>query len=267
MTRAVPEAPATHFRLSEESWAEIAQAYRNGATARELAVKWKVSPTTIYRYACRDGFTKKANSDAIARAHARMIEDEEAADLAGGGLVPADPPHATPGALKQRALEDMARAMAAGRVAEADRLGRLVLTLGKVSGARGDDEDEYLDEDGVRRKVGPIQTTFEEFVNKVFPLIEEVALKMLGDRYHGPAVFSRAVMRWRAATFGPECAANDYREICAGGWSETVYDSDGNILPGWGSSNLRHPQVEAPPGYTGFEKAREGQARRSHPSP
>jgi hypothetical protein len=255
MSRAVPEAPATHFRLSQDSWAQIAEAYRNGATARELAARWKVSPTTIYRYACRDGFTKKRDSDAIARAHAQMIADEEAADLAGGALGAADLPDATPAALKRRALEDMARAMAAGRVAEADRLGRLLLTLGKVSGSRDDDD---MDDGEAPRKVGPIKTTLEQFVEAVFPLVEEVALKLLGDRYHGPAVFSRAAMRWRAATFGPECAANDYREMCAAGWTDGVYDEDGNILPGWGSSNMRHPQVDAPPGYKGFEAARGG---------
>ncbi|MDO9223250.1 MAG: hypothetical protein Q7U20_05995 [Caulobacter sp.] len=255
MTRAVPEAPATHFRLSQDSWAQIAQAYRNGATARELAVKWKVSPTTIYRYACRDGFTKKRDSDAIARAHAQMITDEETADLGGGYLAPASLPDATPGALKRRALEDMARALAAGRVTEADRLGRLLLTLGKVSGFRDDDDDD-MDDDDVPRKRGPITTTPQAFAEAIFPIVERVALQMLGDTYHGPSIFSRAAMRWRAATFGPECAANDYRQMCARGWTKGVYDEDANILPGWDSPNVRHPQVEAPPGYKGFDKDR-----------
>lgn len=79
MTRAYAEAPATHFRLSAETWAIIAEEYRNGATAKDLGAKWKVAPTSVYRYACRDGWTKKKMGDARARAHARMVEDEEAA--------------------------------------------------------------------------------------------------------------------------------------------------------------------------------------------
>ena len=79
MTRAYAEAPATHFRLKPETWALIAEEYKNGATAKDLAAKWKVAPSSVYRYACRDGWTKKGMGDARARAHARMVEEEEAA--------------------------------------------------------------------------------------------------------------------------------------------------------------------------------------------
>lgn len=152
----------------------------------------------------------------------------------------------------------MARAMAAGRVAEAERLGRLALTLGKMGAPDPGRAADGYDRDGVPPQRPPIDMAakVDVFAEWVFPYIEEVALKLLGDRYHGPGIFSRAAMRWRAATFGPECAANDYAEMLAGGWTGGVYDEDGNILPGWGSSNLRHPQVPAPPGYKGFEEAR-----------
>jgi hypothetical protein len=160
-------------------------------------------------------------------------------------------------ALRKRAMADLARALASGRAAEADKLGRLVLTLGKISSS-GDGGDGGLDDDGVPLKRPPISTTYEGFIESIFPLVEEIAVKMLGDRCHGPAVFSRAAMRWRAATFGPECAANDYREMCAAGWTQGVYDEEGNILPGWDSPNMRHPQVDPPPGYNGFEKDRDG---------
>lgn len=79
MTRAYAEAPATHYRLTAETWAIIAEEYKNGATAKELGAKWKVAPSSVYRYACRDGFTKKSMGDARARAHARMVEEEEGA--------------------------------------------------------------------------------------------------------------------------------------------------------------------------------------------
>ncbi|CAN1513855.1 hypothetical protein MCEMIH16_00881 [Caulobacteraceae bacterium] len=258
MTRAVPDAPATHFRLSEESWAEIAAAYRNGATARELGARWKVSPTTIYRYACRDGFTKKRDSDAIARAHAEAIANEETADLAARDVQTVPLPDIHPEALKQRALEDMARAMAAGRVAEAERLGRLALTLGKMGAPERRPGDAEFDQEGIPQQRPPIDMAakVDTFAEWVFPHIEKVALKLLGDRYHGPGIFSRAAMRWRAETFGPECAANDYAEMLAGGWTGGVYDENGNILPGWDSRSLRHPQIPAPPGYKGFEETR-----------
>lgn len=63
-----------HYRLSEETWTEIVEAYRDGATARELAVKWKVPPGSVYHHACRDGWSKTKNGDERARAHARSVE-------------------------------------------------------------------------------------------------------------------------------------------------------------------------------------------------
>ncbi len=78
MTRAYVEAPATHYRLSADTWAIIAEEYKNGATAKDIGAKWKVAPSSVYRYACRDGFSKKTMGDARARAHARMVEEEEA---------------------------------------------------------------------------------------------------------------------------------------------------------------------------------------------
>lgn len=254
-----PNSHATHFRLSPESWIEILEAYQNGATAKELAARWKVAPGTIYRYVRERGFTKKANSDAVARAHAQAMADEEAAaDLRAQGSLPVPPGDIHPEALKQRALQDMARAMSAGRVAEAERLGRLALTLGKMGAPDSGRAADAYGPDGVppQRPAIDMAAKVDVFAEWVFPYIEKVALRLLGDRYHGPAIFSRAVMRWRAATFGPECAANDYAEMLAGGWTDRVYDEHGNILPGWDSPNLRHPQVPAPPGYKGFEEAR-----------
>ena len=282
MTRAHPDRSASHLRLSPETWAEIAQAYRNGATARELARKWKVSPHSIYRYACRDGFTKKAGGDAVARAHAAAVEAEDEAARAaiyggrrddGGGDAstdPAPPPAAEPEALRQRALEDLARAMAAGRVDEASRLARLALTLAKVAPttAAGDgrpvdaEASEMLEEgecfidpaeppDSPKRKAwarfamrlrrqGDLSA--ERWAEEIWPLIEKTAIGMLGDRRTGPALFSRETFRWRAKTFGPECAANDYEVMRAGGWAKGIYDDEGNILPGWDYFSRLHPK-------------------------
>jgi len=306
MTRAVPDAPATHFRLSADSWALIAEAYRNGATARQLAARWKVSPTTIYRYACRDGFTKKARSDAVARAHAQAAVEEEEAGFAALGLTAdynearrltgmgpvvlspplptpaAAPPDARPDALKQRALEDMAGALAAGRVAEAERLARLTLTLERLAAigerapadrhaddrAGGADDEDVDDEDDPtlspprraflrdpRNRIDPSEpwgspareamgrraqaAAFEEtklaegFAEQLWPLIKRVAEGMLGDRSSAPAIFSNAVLRWRADTFGPEVARRDHDHLFACGVGECYYDEAGAIREGW----------------------------------
>jgi len=168
MTDAHAEAPPTWFRLSEESWAEIRNAYRNGATARELAARWKVSPTTIYRYACAGGWTKKRDSDAVARAHAAEIAAEERADLetlrpsgggsgGGGGAprhkalateIPAEPwagaETLDPGTLWKKALADSARSAAAGRLAEAQALAKLAESYQRMAGRAEPDLDLIL---------------------------------------------------------------------------------------------------------------------------
>lgn len=279
MIRNRPKPHATHFRLTEDSWKLIAEAYRNGATARELAAKWKVSPTTIYRYACRDGFTKKHHSDAIARANARKWAEEEAAGYAAlgmteeynearrlAGLAPVDPPppppapDADPPAMRRRALEDMSRAMASGRIAEAERLGRLVGTLDRIGGGGGggpsgsdDDEDSFengapgfiepgLPYDHPRMKAwrrfakaqGREQDLkAEEAAERLWPLIRQVATAMLGDACHGPALFSRAVLKWRKENLGPEVAQRDYESLQRSGAARHYYDEDGAIREGW----------------------------------
>lgn len=60
------------------------EAYRDGATARELAVKWKVAPGSVYYHACRDGWGKKTNGDDRARAHARAVEAADAVRAEAG---------------------------------------------------------------------------------------------------------------------------------------------------------------------------------------
>lgn len=67
MANADPHAPATWFRLSPESWAKIGAAYKRGETAKRLAQRWKVSPSSIYRHASAEGWTKYDNGDDIAR--------------------------------------------------------------------------------------------------------------------------------------------------------------------------------------------------------
>lgn len=94
MSKSHPDARPTWFRLSEASWAQVAEEYRNGATAAELGAKWKVSPTSIYRHACKNGWTKKAHGDAVAREHAAAFEAQaeaaRRAALGGAGPLPGE---------------------------------------------------------------------------------------------------------------------------------------------------------------------------------
>lgn len=66
MANADPQAPATYFRLPPDAWVEIGEAYKRGATARMLARKWKTSPSSIYRHARAEGWTKRDNAEVIA---------------------------------------------------------------------------------------------------------------------------------------------------------------------------------------------------------
>ncbi|WP_426037053.1 hypothetical protein [Brevundimonas sp. DC300-4] len=73
MAKAPPEAPATYFRLSDETWALIVEEYANGATAKQLGAKWKVAPNSVYRHVSAAKMTKRDCGDQRARAHARSV--------------------------------------------------------------------------------------------------------------------------------------------------------------------------------------------------
>ena len=166
MTRAYVEAPATHYRLSAETWAIIAEEYKNGATAKDLGAKWKVAPSSVYRYACRDGFTKKSMGDARARAHARMVEEEEAAarslNPVGSRALKAlfspppvdDPDASDPAALARQATLASGRAMRGRLWAEAKALAGLAESYARLAEreraprGRSDPMDAPLDAEG-----------------------------------------------------------------------------------------------------------------------
>jgi hypothetical protein len=94
MSNSHPNARPTWFRLSDDSWAKIADEYKNGATADELSAKWKVAARTIYRRAGQHGWTKKAHGDAVAREHAAAFEAQaeaaRRAALGGAGPLPGE---------------------------------------------------------------------------------------------------------------------------------------------------------------------------------
>ena len=172
MTRAYVEAPATHYRLAPETWEIIAEEYRTGATARDIGAKWKVAPSSVYRHACKDGWTKKGMGDARARAPARMVEEEEAASRAlhpvgsralKGLFAPErgdNPDAADPAALSRLATLASGRAMTGRLWAEARALAGLAESYARLAdrGGRGGDafdpgEPDEAAFEAVRRKV------------------------------------------------------------------------------------------------------------------
>ena len=178
MSKSHPDARPTYFRLSEASWAQVAEEYKNGATAGELGAKWKVSAASVYRHACKDGWTKKGHSDAVAREHAATVEAEAAAArraaLGGAGALPGElwpagaeddhgnadgeafaagsgatspPPLSTdPSDLKAATLTRLAAAIREGRDQEALRLTTLVDKLGKLSESGETGREAFADD-------------------------------------------------------------------------------------------------------------------------
>lgn len=67
-----PDAPA-HYRLSTETWALVLAEYREGATAPELARKWRVSVHALRRQITQSGSSKRdwGDEQAVAQAAAR----------------------------------------------------------------------------------------------------------------------------------------------------------------------------------------------------
>lgn len=152
MGYAKADAPPTWYRLSDESWAEIRRDYQDGATARELASRWRVAASSIYRRSREGGWGKKSGSDALARENVRAIEAEEQADgeaawpgtkgprtpLRPGALAAlfeAGPDEEAVSAadLSHTAVQAAGRAMRQGLLAEAQTLARLAEALGRVA--------------------------------------------------------------------------------------------------------------------------------------
>lgn len=143
--RATIEAPATHYRLSPETWAEIVEEYLDGATAKEVAAKWKTSAGSVYRWTkeLKPG-GKRGNGEARARAHARLVAEEEEAVGTGrsvgsralkGLFAPAradDPDAADPAALAQAATLASGRAMKGRLWNEAKALAGLAETYARL---------------------------------------------------------------------------------------------------------------------------------------
>lgn len=242
MSKSHPDAPATWFRLSEASWAQVAEEYKNGATAGELGAKWKVSASSVYRHACKDGWTKKGHSDAVAREHAEAAEaeaeaarraafggagspsgaprpagdadaDDEDAFAAALGAPPPPPLSTDPSDLKAATLARLAAAIREGRDQEALRLTTLVDKLGKL-GESGETGREAFAEDHDPERARLMLTGFvdwrptrahvEHETAYMFRSIFLIALFMLEKPEQVPGLFKRRVMRFRRDYLGED---------------------------------------------------------------
>lgn len=241
MSKSYPDARPTWFRLSEDSWAQIADAYKNGATAGELSAKWKVSARTIYRYASLYGWTKKAHGDAVAREHAAAVEaeaeasrraalggagalpgelwltgdedDDEEAFVAGSGATPLPPLSTDPSDLKAATLARLAAAIREGRDQEALRLTTLADKLGKLSESGETGREAFADDhDPERARLmltgfvdwRPTRAHVEHETAYMFRSIFLIALFMLEKPEQVPGLFKRRVMRFRRDYLGED---------------------------------------------------------------
>jgi len=148
MTKRHPDDPKpTWFRLSAESWAMIRTEYLNGATARALAKKYRVSPTSIYRHACQEGWTKEAMAEAVSRKSVADAEreageavaaakqrDDELASLVERIAIEEDAADIA-AAIERRALAQASAAMVQGRSKEAQALASMAEMMRKRAAA------------------------------------------------------------------------------------------------------------------------------------
>ena len=228
MTEHSSETPPTYFRLSEASWAEIGEAYRNGATAKELSALWRVAPGSIYRHACKEGWTKKTSTDAVARAHvaARRAEADERrtagasparARRTGGVAACGPPPSSDPADLRAAALARLAGAIHDGRDHEALRLSALVQRLDKLDGPGGGarpglvdpgpscpPDGGWPDDGGFFVDWRPTREAVERETETMFREIALISLALLLAPERVPAIFQRRVYRFRRDFLGQD---------------------------------------------------------------
>ncbi|WP_395442922.1 hypothetical protein [Caulobacter sp. UC70_42] len=235
MTKTHPDARPTWFRLSEDSWAKIAAEYKNGATAAELSAKWKVSSRSIYSRAGKDGWTKKAHGDAVARAHAdAQTEAETTARLRRPTPLPGEvwltdddaaeafsaaPLSTDPSDLRNAAMARLAAAIQDGRDHEALRLTTLADRLARLTAPQPPSEAALAGAtaegfDGERAKLlmtgfvdwRPTKAAVEHETDLMFRSIYLLALAMLLKPESVPALFKRRVMRFRRDYLGEDDA-------------------------------------------------------------
>ena len=151
----IPDRRAAHWRLKPETWAIVMAEYQGGATAPELAAKWRVSIHAIRKKITQTGAAKRDHGDAQAQAQAQARDwdaSREAARTAfrrrvEGLFVTSG--HAAedtdmPGRLSRQAVQAAGRAMRAGLWEEARALLGFGETFQKVAVLERDPQADEL---------------------------------------------------------------------------------------------------------------------------
>lgn len=144
---AIPDRRAAHWRLKPETWAMVMAEYRGGATAPELAAKWRVSIHAIRKRITETKSAKCDHGDAAAveqargwdasRETARTAFRDRVFDLFACGLDDAEDTD-DPGRLSRQAMMAAGRAMREGHWEEARGLLAFGEQFAKVAGMERD---------------------------------------------------------------------------------------------------------------------------------
>lgn len=149
ITPPLSDRPA-HYRLKAGTWEVILKEYVEGATAPELAAKWRVSEHALRKRITEHGATKRDHGDAQAITQAAMREEALAQALAearandpearAGRLfdgVELDEAESDPGVLGKAAVLASGRAMTGRLWAEAKALAGLAESYGRLAKTAG----------------------------------------------------------------------------------------------------------------------------------
>lgn len=141
-----PSAPGEgpgHYRLSTETWLVILREYVEGATVRELSMKWRVSEHAVRKRITQHGATKREWGDRAAAAQAKAREEavriarENSPEARAARLFderPDDPPElADPEFLGRVAVLASGRAMGDQLWTEAKMLTSLAESYGRLT--------------------------------------------------------------------------------------------------------------------------------------
>ena len=241
----------TWFRLPEGAWALIREEYLAGATAKEIAAKWRVSPTSVYRHACQDGWTKERRGEAVfdrwreeteARVEAQKLHIEEQAQAAqalaeerGPLLLPGQADPAAPGGSAGAVEAEVIRPEDAARqalVKSAEALVRISQAHPELAAAPADAGSDEAEDDQVRAAL--------------WVHIARCAARLLCDPERSDDGFGRAARRWRAEHLGPEVAEADRQAALKARRYRQFYHRDGSIRDGLGVDGPQDEDVHPP---------------------
>lgn len=141
---------------------------------------------------------------------------------------------ADPGLAVKRSLRAASCALAEGRAGEAQALIKAAEGVARLYQLVGPLPLPEAPVDGALRREQGLPgdpDVFEAFMEEVWQLAGMVARELVAPEPEVPAVFARALYRWRARHLGPAVAAQDRKRIMAGGFADRLYDAQGRLLP------------------------------------